>query len=90
MFVIEEKIPHPDWYPKPGVKIPYGDPENILGTRWMAFRNTAEYRGFGIHGTADPTSIGKAMSSGCIRMRRADVERLFDWTPIGMKVTIRR
>ena len=58
-FVIEKKIKEPDWYPKPGVKIPYGDSRNILGTRWMAFRNSPDYRGFGIHGTVHPSSIGK-------------------------------
>jgi lipoprotein-anchoring transpeptidase ErfK/SrfK len=54
----------------------------------MAFRDSAEYRGFGIHGTSDPSSIGQDASSGCVRMLREDVERLFDWTPRGTRVTI--
>lgn len=87
-FVIREKIRNPVWNPRAGVEIPYGDPRNILGTRWMAFKDSAEYRGFGIHGTSDPSSIGKDASSGCVRMLREDVERLFDWTPRGTRVTI--
>jgi len=87
-FVVSEKIKNPDWNPRAGVTIPYGHPKNILGTRWMAFRDTAEYRGFGIHGTKDPSSIGKDASSGCIRMSKADVEKLFEWTPRGTRVRI--
>lgn len=87
-FVIWEKIRNPVWNPRAGVVIPYGDPRNILGTRWMAFKDTAEYRGFGIHGTSDPSSIGQNASSGCVRMLREDVERLFAWTPRGTRVTI--
>jgi len=89
-FLIWEKIRNPAWNPRAGVVIPYGDPRNILGTRWMAFKDSAEYRGFGIHGTSDPSSIGQDASSGCVRMLREDVERLFEWTPRGTRVTILR
>lgn len=89
-FVIWEKIRNPVWNPRAGVVIPYGDPRNILGTRWMAFKDSNEYRGFGIHGTSDPVSIGQDASSGCVRMLREDVERLFEWTPRGTRVTILR
>ena len=73
-----------------GAKIPHGHPDNILGTRWLGFKNTANLRGFGIHGTHDPASVGKDMSSGCIRMHQSDVEQIFDWTPYGARITIRR
>ncbi|MGQ0613029.1 MAG: L,D-transpeptidase family protein [Planctomycetaceae bacterium] len=89
-FVVEDKMINPDWYPRPGVKIPYGDPGNILGTRWLGFRNTEQFRGFGIHGTKDPSSIGREESSGCVRMHQEDVERLFSWTPAGTTVRILR
>jgi hypothetical protein len=89
-FVVETRMVNPDWYPQPGVKIPFGDPRNILGTRWLGFRNTAELTGFGIHGTRDPVSIGREESSGCVRLRAEDVERLFDWTPVGTRVRIVR
>jgi len=89
-FVIDELIRDPNWNPQPGVIIPHGDPRNILGSRWMGFRNSSDYRGFGIHGTSDPASIGKEASSGCVRMLRADVEELFEWTPRGTPVRILR
>jgi LysM repeat protein len=86
-FRIEEKIPEPTWHSKEGV-FPYGHPKNILGTRWLGFNDTAEYRGFGIHGTPFPESIGQEVSSGCIRMRNEDVEELFSFVPRGATVTI--
>ncbi|MHC4959759.1 MAG: L,D-transpeptidase [Planctomycetota bacterium] len=89
-FTIAIKQEKPDWYPDDGVRIAYGDPRNILGSRWMGFKNSTTYRGFGIHGTTEPSSIGKQASSGCIRMLRADIEQLYDWTPPGTKVQIRR
>jgi hypothetical protein len=89
-FEVAIKQEKPDWYPDDGVRIAYGDPRNILGSRWMGFKNSTTYRGFGIHGTTEPSSIGKQASSGCIRMLRADVEELYDWTPVKTKVQIRR
>jgi hypothetical protein len=45
-----------------------------------------EYR---IHGTNDPSSIGKFMSSGCIRLLNADVEDLYSRVQVGAKVIVR-
>jgi lipoprotein-anchoring transpeptidase ErfK/SrfK len=42
----------------------------------------------GIHGTSLPESIGKNESMGCVRMRNAEVEELFDLVPRGAQVTI--
>jgi len=89
-FKIRSKLVNPDWFPRQGVKIPFGNPRNILGNRWMGFADTAEFTGFGIHGTTKPQSIGKRESSGCVRMGRNDVEELFSWTPRGAEVEIRR
>jgi len=89
VFTIDSKIVDPDWWSPEGRKIPHGDPNNILGSRWLGFANTAQYSGFGIHGTTDPASIGREQSSGCVRMLRADVEQLFAWTPHGARVVIR-
>lgn len=88
-FTIEEKIPEPTWHSREGV-FPFGHPKNILGTRWLGFNDTAEYQGFGIHGTPFPESIGQEVSSGCIRMRNAEVEELFGLVPRGTTVTIIR
>jgi len=89
-FVVGGMNKNPDWYPKPGLKIPFGDSRNILGTRWIGFRNTPEHRGFGIHGTSDPSSIGREESSGCVRMLNREVEILFDWLTPGTKIAVVR
>lgn len=69
--------------------IPGGSPKNPLGSRWMGFnaRGTDGSK-YGIHGTNQPSSIGKYISQGCIRMKKNDVEYLFDRIPIGTKVWI--
>lgn len=47
------------------------------------------WRGIGIHGTHDPSSIGTAASEGCIRMKNEDVQRLHEkYVKIGLKVFI--
>lgn len=91
-FAVRDRVVEPDWDHPDGRHIAYGDPENILGTRWMAIKatgDTADVKGYGIHGTADPGSIGKAESAGCVRMLNSDVEELFTLTPLGTPVTIR-
>ena len=84
-FVITSKIVHPAWTP-PGKNIPYGDPENILGSHWMGLTPTGStnqaLRGYGIHGTWEPDSIGTAASAGCVRMRNEEVEELYDFIPM--------
>ncbi len=90
-FVIRDKIEEPVWWRPDGREIPFGDPENILGTRWMSIRATGDtepVRGYGIHGTWEPKSIGSASSAGCLRMRNADVEELFIYIPVGTPLTI--
>jgi len=59
-------------------------PANPLGTRWMGLG----YKGYGIHGTNMPLSIGKAASHGCIRMRNRDVEDLFNRVEVGDAVEL--
>ena len=46
------------------------------------------YRGYGIHGTNAPKSIGKAASHGCIRMRQNDLEELFALVDVGTTVEL--
>jgi lipoprotein-anchoring transpeptidase ErfK/SrfK len=46
-------------------------------------------KGYGIHGTNVPSSIGKAASHGCIRMRQQDLEELFDLVNAGVTVELR-
>ena len=90
-FVVSERIKEPVWWRADGKTIPFGDKENILGTRWMALKatgNTEAIKGYGIHGTWDNDSIGKAESAGCIRLRNEEVEELFGLVPVGTEVEI--
>jgi LysM repeat protein len=89
-FVIGTKLVNPDWYAPDGRVYRFGTKENVLGTRWLAFQNTPEHQGFGIHGTSFPESIGTEASMGCIRLRNGDVENLYDLIPPGTKVRVIR
>lgn len=69
----------PAWYPGNGPGIPFGDPRNILGTRWIpleATGDTIRVDGYGIHGTWEENTLGTQSSAGCVRMRNKDVEEL--------------
>ncbi|MFA4943829.1 MAG: L,D-transpeptidase family protein [Lentisphaeria bacterium] len=91
-FVVNSRLQEPVWTP-PGQVIPYGDPRNVLGTHWLGLAPAAgtdpALKGFGIHGTWEPDSIGTAASEGCVRMRNADIAALFAMIPNGTPVTIR-
>lgn len=90
-FVVNDRIMEPVWWRDDGKTVPFGDKENILGTRWMALKatnDTPAVKGYGIHGTWDNDSIGKSESAGCIRMKNEDVEELFGIVPVGTPVTI--
>ncbi|MEM7261705.1 MAG: L,D-transpeptidase family protein [Planctomycetota bacterium] len=87
-FVIETRQTNPDWFAR-GRKVPYGDPENPLGNRWLGFKDTDQYDGFGIHGTDEPDTIGTESSAGCVRLRDAEVKALFALIPRGTAVSIR-
>ena len=67
-----------------------GGPENPLGARALYLNNNGKDTMFRIHGTNDPASIGKAMSSGCIRMLNEDVADLFLRTMVGTHVVVRQ
>jgi len=86
-FTVEVKQENPAWF-YAGRTIPHGDPENILGSRWLGFDKQENASGFGIHGTTLPDSIGRNESMGCVRMRNAEVEELFDLVPRGTQVII--
>ncbi len=60
------------------------NPGGPYGTRWLGLSR----RGYGIHGTNDPSSIGENASNGCVRMFNEDVEALFDVAPVGTVVRI--
>ncbi len=90
-FRVRDKIPEPPWWHPDGRVIPFGDPDNVLGTRWLAIEATGDtppVRGYGIHGTWDDASIGRQSSDGCVRMHNADVEELHMLVPRGTPVEI--
>jgi hypothetical protein len=82
-FTIVSRVTNPTYYHR-GTVIPAGK-DNPVGTRWVGLT----LKGYGIHGTNAPGSIGRAASHGCIRLRNRDVERLFTMLRIGDRVRIR-
>lgn len=62
------------------------NPGGPFGARWLGL--DAPYGDYGIHGTNDPSSIGKNISNGCIRMFNKDVIELSGLVPIGTVVRI--
>ena len=82
-FRIINHVANPTWY-GPDKPVPPGK-NNPLGTRWMGL----SVKGYGIHGTNVPSSIGKAASHGCIRMRQHDLEELFELVEVGVTVELR-
>jgi LysM repeat protein len=87
-FVVKNKMINPPYQPQHKPKSEHRDGgarDNPLGTRWIDIGNH-----YGIHGTIDPTSIGRDVSEGCIRMNNKEVEELYDlMVQGGSKVVIR-
>jgi lipoprotein-anchoring transpeptidase ErfK/SrfK len=89
---VARKAEWPDWYPPSEMiaRQPYlprmtaGGPGNPLGARAM-YLGHSEYR---IHGTNNPATIGKRVSSGCIRLTNEDVTDLYNRVQIGAKVVV--
>lgn len=81
-FQIVSRVANPTYY-RPGTVIPSGK-DNPVGTRWVGLSQ----KGYGIHGTNAPRSVGHAASHGCIRLRNRDMERLFTMVRVGDVVEI--
>src|SRR4249920_2592606 len=82
VYQIVNSIADPTWYTK-GKIVPPGKC-NPLGTRWLGLSR----KGYGIHGTNRPNSIGRNASHGCIRMRNREVEELFKMVAVGDQVEL--
>ena len=82
VYEIVNSIADPTWYTK-GKIVPPGKC-NPLGTRWLGLSR----KGYGIHGTNRPNSIGHNASHGCIRMRNREVEELFKIVGVGDQVEL--
>ena len=82
-FHVVVRVTDPTYYHKGTVIAP--GPRNPLGNRWIGL----DRKGYGIHGTNAPQSIGKAASHGCIRLAKSDLEGLFSLVKVGDLVEIR-
>jgi L,D-transpeptidase ErfK/SrfK len=97
---IYKKAKNPDWYVPPSIKaaytlkkkgevlpnkIPGGSSINPLGNYALYLNNP---RGYLIHGTIDPESIGRYLSSGCVRMQNSTIATLYKLAPVGIAVHI--
>lgn len=95
--VIGRKAKWPTWTPtanmrKRNPKLPVqqaGGPRNPLGARALYLYEGGRDTLYRIHGTNEPWSIGKAASSGCIRMLNEDVFELYGSVPVGARVVVR-
>jgi hypothetical protein len=81
-FTIERRAMNPTYHHDGRTVLP--GPHNPVGDRWMGLSKA----GYGIHGTNEPNSIGKAASHGCIRMGKADIEDLYSRVEVGDQVEI--
>jgi len=83
VFKVTDKLVNPTWY-KSGAVVPYGSPDNVLGTRWIGLTQ----KGYGIHGTTEPDTLGQQITAGCVRMKNEEVEELYAFVVPGTEVTI--
>jgi lipoprotein-anchoring transpeptidase ErfK/SrfK len=66
-----------------------GGPDNPLGARALYLFSNGRDTLYRIHGTNEPQSIGKAVSSGCIRMLNEDIAHLYELVEVGTPVVVR-
>ena len=91
---VKNRVGNPTYYPPAGAKvkriIPGDDPKNPLGEHWIGLHgiegDAIGQMGYGIHGTIEPESIGKAVSLGCVRMHNADVAFIYSFMEIGQSM----
>jgi hypothetical protein len=84
-FTLDICEKEPVYYPPGASPVPYGNPENPLGERWLGFQEDRQY---GIHGNNSEDTIGSYESGGCIRMHNKDVVEMFEFLCAGIPVTI--
>ncbi len=89
-FHIQNKGVWPGWRAYWGEFIPGGSRRNPLGARWLGTtaRGRTTGRVIGIHGTNQPSSIGRRISGGCMRLTNAHAIELYNTIPIGTRVLI--
>jgi len=82
VFQIVTSISDPTWYTKGKIVAP--GPSNPLGPHWLGL----SLKGYGIHGTSNPASIGHNASHGCIRLRNSDIRELAQMVQVGDAVEL--
>lgn len=81
-----ERTPEGEFVISEKVKNPNGTDKGPYGSRGMVLSDSS----YAIHGTDEPDSIGQDDSQGCVRMSREDLEELYDFVPLGTKVSIKK
>lgn len=84
-FRVQDKVVNPQYTDPDGRVWSADDPANPIGERWLALGG-----GYGIHGTIEPQSIGRAESRGCIRLVHDDIIELYDLLSVGSEVVVER
>jgi lipoprotein-anchoring transpeptidase ErfK/SrfK len=87
-YTVRNKLENPPWMKEGQEPIPFGDPRNPLGTRWIGWDKDGAKTSYGFHGTWEQESIGHAASDGCVRLLNQDVEQLFQILPEGAPILI--
>ena len=88
-FTIRDKIKNPAWTSFITGRVVKPGKNNPLGTRWIEFyKFSGKNDVIGFHGTTDSSSIGKAVSYGCVRMYGKDVEELYEMVVVGTDVSV--
>lgn len=88
VFEIRTKQREPAWR-----GVPYGDPNNPLGTHWLGFKDDTatvlDESQYALHGTWEPELIPSECSHGCLRLRNEDIEEAYGFLPRTTMVIIR-
>lgn len=91
-FVVSTRLKDPKWYAPDGRIFEPGEDGNELGKYFLKLAAAGNpdrpLLGYGIHGTPDENTVGNSVSSGCIRMRSADIEMLYNLVPEKTPVVI--
>ena len=90
-YAIRSKVKRPAYQTADSGEVAFGNPQNVLGTRWIALAatgTTPEAQGFGLHGTWNESTLGRQVDAGRVRFRNADIEELctllLDGTPVNI------
>jgi len=89
-FQVLDMREKPDWiHPLTNQLVPNADVKNPLGRYWIGFW-TDGTNWVGFHGTPHPSSVGQALSHGCLRMHDADIDELYYQVSTGTPVTVKQ